>query len=106
MFNIGFSELIIILLVALIVVGPSDLPKVARAVAKLYKKAMRLWKEILAAINFEDEVDDIKNTKKEMEKVIKEADPLSMVKKEVDDAKKSIQVTKKEVEEQFVKKNV
>ena len=31
MFNIGFSELILILLVAFVIVGPKDLPKVARA---------------------------------------------------------------------------
>lgn len=28
MFNIGFSELILILLVAFVIVGPKDLPKV------------------------------------------------------------------------------
>lgn len=30
MFNIGFSELLLVLLVAFLVVGPKDLPKVAR----------------------------------------------------------------------------
>ena len=30
MFNIGFEELILILLVAFVIVGPKDLPKVAR----------------------------------------------------------------------------
>ena len=29
MFNIGFSELIVVLLIAFLVVGPKDLPKVA-----------------------------------------------------------------------------
>ena len=34
MFNIGFSELILILLVAFVIVGPRDLPKVARALGR------------------------------------------------------------------------
>ncbi len=34
MFGIGFSEIIIILLVALVVLGPEELPKAARKVAK------------------------------------------------------------------------
>ena len=36
MFNIGFSELILILLVAFVIVGPKDLPKVARWIARQY----------------------------------------------------------------------
>ena len=34
MFNIGFSELILILLVAFVIVGPKDLPRVARALGR------------------------------------------------------------------------
>ena len=42
MFNIGFSELIVIGIVALLVIGPKQLPEVARVVARLigeFKKA-------------------------------------------------------------------
>jgi len=34
MFNIGFSELIVILLVAFVIVGPKDLPKIARSLGR------------------------------------------------------------------------
>ena len=37
MFNIGFEELILILLVAFVIVGPKDLPKVARAIGRFVK---------------------------------------------------------------------
>ena len=38
MFNIGFEELILILLVAFVIVGPKDLPKVARAIGRFVKR--------------------------------------------------------------------
>ncbi len=39
MTSIGASELVLILLIAFIVVGPKDLPKVARALGRFVKKA-------------------------------------------------------------------
>ena len=41
MFNIGFSELLLVLLVAFLVVGPKDLPKVARWLGRAVKKSRR-----------------------------------------------------------------
>lgn len=45
MFNIGFSELLLVLLVAFLVVGPKDLPKVARWLGRTVKKSRRLLNE-------------------------------------------------------------
>ena len=42
MFNIGFSELILILLVAFVIVGPRDLPKVAAALGRGVRSIRRL----------------------------------------------------------------
>ena len=47
MFNIGFSELLIILLIAFLVVGPKDLPKVARALARFIRFLKTKWAEFL-----------------------------------------------------------
>lgn len=41
MFDFAFSELVVILLVALIVVGPERLPKVARTAGHLWGRAQR-----------------------------------------------------------------
>lgn len=98
MFNIGLGELIVILAVAFVFVGPSDLPKVARKVAQLYKKARGLWSEVLSAINMDTEVEEIKTVKSEMEKTIKEVNPVETVKKEIGDVTKSIEDTKKTAE--------
>ena len=40
MFGIGFGELIIIFIVALIVLGPKRLPEFARTVAKIYREVI------------------------------------------------------------------
>jgi sec-independent protein translocase protein TatB len=41
MFDIAFSELVVIMLVALIVIGPERLPKVARTAGHLWGRAQR-----------------------------------------------------------------
>ena len=43
MFNIGFEELILILLVAFVIVGPKDLPKVARAIGRFVKMLKQMY---------------------------------------------------------------
>lgn len=101
MFNIGFGELLVILLLAFIVVGPSDLPKVARQVAKAYKQLKNLVKDITAEINLEQELAEIKDLKKDMDKMIQQADPVNLAKKEVDDISKSIREAEKEAKKKF-----
>jgi sec-independent protein translocase protein TatB len=41
MFDVGFSEIIVIVVVALIVIGPDKLPKLARTYGLLYGRAQR-----------------------------------------------------------------
>jgi len=41
MFNIGFSEMLIILVVALVVLGPSKLPEVAKSLGRGYAEFIR-----------------------------------------------------------------
>jgi len=65
MFDIGFSELIVIALVALIVIGPERLPRVARTLGALLGRAQRYVNDVKADIQREvnlDELKDIKST--------------------------------------------
>ncbi|KQB14433.1 twin-arginine translocase subunit TatB [Rhodobacter capsulatus] len=50
MFDIGWSELLLIGIVALIVVGPKDLPRMFQALGRLTAKAKRLGREFTAAM--------------------------------------------------------
>jgi len=50
MLDIGWSELLLIGIVALIVVGPKDLPRMFQALGRLTAKAKRLGREFTAAM--------------------------------------------------------
>jgi sec-independent protein translocase protein TatB len=60
MFDVGFSELVVIALVALIVIGPERLPKVARTVGHLLGRLQRYVNEVKADVNREMQLDEIK----------------------------------------------
>lgn len=58
MLDLGWAELMFLAVLALIVVGPQDLPKLARAIGKLWGKAQRLYRDSLASIRkLETEMD-------------------------------------------------
>lgn len=55
MFGIGFGELLVILLVAFVVVGPAGLPKAARTLGKMVKSAKRAVKELSDELDLGEE---------------------------------------------------
>ena len=60
MFDIGFSELVLIGVVALVVIGPERLPKVARTAGHLYGRMQRYVSTVKADISREMEFDELK----------------------------------------------
>ena len=61
MFDVGFSELIVIALVALIVIGPERLPRVARTLGALLGRAQRYVNDVKADIQREVDLEELKN---------------------------------------------
>ncbi|HZA67007.1 MAG TPA: Sec-independent protein translocase protein TatB [Geminicoccaceae bacterium] len=64
MFDIGWSEMAVILLVALIVIGPKDLPRVARTMGRWAAKGRAMAREFQTALEDmarEAELDKVKN---------------------------------------------
>jgi len=59
-FDIGFSELVVIGLVALIVIGPEKLPRVARTVGHLIGRLQRYVADVKSDINREVELDELR----------------------------------------------
>ena len=53
-FSIGFGELVLIVVVTLLVVGPSRLPQIARTLAGAFKMARRATRELQDAISAEE----------------------------------------------------
>jgi sec-independent protein translocase protein TatB len=60
MFDVGFSEIFVIALVALIVIGPERLPKVARTLGLLFGRMQRYVNDVKADISREMELDELR----------------------------------------------
>jgi Tat protein translocase TatB subunit len=69
MFGIGTGEILIILVIALLVLGPKELPKVARTIGKAMRELQRTKDEIRQSIDteFEDSGEDSKPTEQRVE---------------------------------------
>jgi len=66
-FDIGLSELMVIGVVALVVIGPERLPKVARTAGHLMGRMQRYVADVKADINREVEMSELKDLKKTMD---------------------------------------
>ncbi|MBC7197116.1 MAG: twin-arginine translocase TatA/TatE family subunit [Deferribacterales bacterium] len=55
MFGLGMSEIILILALALIVIGPNKLPEVAKALGKGYAEFKKVLNDFKDAVNIEDD---------------------------------------------------
>lgn len=60
MFDIGFSEMLVIAVVALIVIGPERLPKVARTLGLLFGRMQRYVNDVKSDISREMELDELR----------------------------------------------
>ena len=67
MFDIGFSELLVIAIVALIVIGPQRLPTVARTLGHLFGRMQRYVNDVKADISREMEMDELKKMQSSIE---------------------------------------
>lgn len=66
MFDIGFSELMLIGVVALIVVGPERLPKVARTAGHMLGRLQRYVSDVKSDIQREMQIEELKKLQGEM----------------------------------------
>ena len=66
MFDVGFSELLLIGIVALVIFGPEDLPRVARTVGHLLGKFRRYVADVKSDISREMELADVKRLHDEL----------------------------------------
>jgi len=67
MFEIGFSEIVVIMVVALIVIGPERLPKVARTLGLLWGRAQRYVNGVRADIERDMQLEELRQLKSKIE---------------------------------------
>jgi sec-independent protein translocase protein TatB len=82
MFDIGFTELLVIGVVALIVIGPEKLPRVARTVGHLAGRLQRYVSDVKADINREIELEELRKMRDSMQQAASNFE--SSVKSEMD----------------------
>ncbi|MEG6593885.1 Sec-independent protein translocase protein TatB, partial [Desulfovibrio sp. 1188_IL3213] len=73
MFGIGSTELLVILVVALIVLGPKSLANVSRTLGKAMGEFRRVSTDFQRTLNAEAEEEEQKKRKKEAAKAAREA---------------------------------
>src|SRR5262245_40871025 len=95
MFDIGFSELLVIAIVALIVIGPERLPKVARTLGHLFGRMQRYVNDVKADITREMELDELRKLQNTVEDAARAFQ--GSVDKEVSDAKTELNQVTQEV---------
>jgi sec-independent protein translocase protein TatB len=67
MFDIGFSELLVIGVIALIVIGPQKLPGMARTLGHLAGRLQRYVADVKADINREIELEELRKMRDSMQ---------------------------------------
>ena len=104
MFSFGWGEILLILVVVIIVVGPKDIPKFLRQIGNLSKSIKKISREFKSSLNKiaeETDLNDVKNSITEVTDLKKELDIKSNLKNEI----KTIKETISSVEEDFSKIN-
>jgi sec-independent protein translocase protein TatB len=95
MFDIGFSEIVVIAVVALIVIGPEKLPKTARTLGHLFGRLQRYVSDVKADINREMELDELRKLQTQVQSAARE------VETSFDTAKRDLDTGVRNVEQQL-----
>ncbi len=74
MIDFGFDKIALIGAVALIVIGPEKLPRVARTVGTLIGKAQRYVADVKAEVNRSIELEDLKKMKTQFEEAARDVE--------------------------------
>ena len=74
MIDFGFDKIALIGAVALIVIGPEKLPRVARTVGMLIGKAQRYVADVKAEVNRSIELEDLKKMKTQFEEAARDVE--------------------------------
>ena len=88
MFDVGFSEILVIAVVALIVIGPERLPKVARTLGHLFGRMQRYVNDVKADIQREMEIEELKKLQSSVEDAARSIE--QSVSKEVHDTEQQL----------------
>jgi len=71
MFGIGMQEILVLLVIALVVIGPKKLPEMAKALGKGYGEFRRAFEDMRSSINVDMKTDEEKERLREIQERVK-----------------------------------
>ncbi len=74
LFGVGFSELILILVIAYVFVGPEDLPKVARWLGRAIKRIHMLILELRRDTGIDEVIQETKTLRRDLDSAVRDND--------------------------------
>ncbi len=80
--GVGYSELFVLALIAVIVIGPKDLPKVLRAFGKMMTKARGMAREFQGHVDSAMKDAGLDDVKKDLQG-LKNLNPMTQIKNEI-----------------------
>ncbi len=106
MFNIGAAELILLLLIAFVVVGPNDLPKIARALGRFVRYIRQMIEEVKRETGFDEVADELKGVERDVKQTLKSADIRPDLQKTQQDINKEFKSIEKDVNIKDIKNSI
>lgn len=97
MFDIGFGELLLIAVVALVVLGPERLPKAARFAGLWVRRARAQWYSVRAELERELEAEELKRSLQDTQATLKQAQ--ARLHDEMDTAGRQLDEVRRQVED-------
>ncbi len=98
MFNLGMMEILLVLAVAFLIVGPKDLPKVARWIARQLKSLKKLIREIKKETGWDEFAKEFKDVADDVKSTVKDADVREDVKAAADELRATVEGVRKDVD--------
>jgi sec-independent protein translocase protein TatB len=106
-FDIAFSEIAVIAVVALVVIGPERLPKVARTLGHMFGRLQRYVNDVKADINREIELDELRKLKNEVQSAAQDIErSVSAAAADVESGVRSVETQLNAVEAEVTSTNV
>ena len=96
MFDIGFGELLLIAVVALVVLGPERLPKAARFAGLWVRRARAQWYSVRSELERELEAEELKRSLRDTQASLRQAE--ASLREEADGLRQGLDAMRQEVE--------
>lgn len=83
MFGLGWSEILILALIGLVLIGPKQLPEMMKGLAKFFKEVSKARDDWMHTVRTDDSIREIQESVNEVKESINK--PIRQVKKSIED---------------------